>query len=163
MAESGVRTRHLWFPNRGDIWHMYYARHQLLCRRFCASWAKSVIGKKTPTIELNIFFSKIFFRWSIKKWWPWTLLKPTELNRSFIPSARFMKQYRRGYFEQARWHARWVLLNNWMIGFYSTGYRHFNRQWSNGQQSGSSVRNLFYALTMQLIHFSVMKSVNVQE
>ena len=44
MGDSAIRTRHLYIPNHGDTRRIYYAIHQ----RFCASWAKSGIGKKTP-------------------------------------------------------------------------------------------------------------------
>ena len=52
MVDSGIWTSHLWIHDCGDTRHMSLARHQRLCRRFCASWAKLGIGKKTPTTEL---------------------------------------------------------------------------------------------------------------
>ena len=66
MADSGIRVRHLWFPNRGDA-------HTFLIFKVLKALKQSlrVIGnikkrKKTQTTELTIFLSKIFFRCRIR-------------------------------------------------------------------------------------------------
>ena len=72
MVDSGIRTRHLRRPNRGDSRHMYYASYQLCRPKLCASWAISGKGKNADywieyfpfekffrrKIKLNIFLSK---------------------------------------------------------------------------------------------------------
>ena len=60
MVDTRIRIRYLWIPNRGNTRHIYYARHQLLCRWFCASWAKSRIGKKLRLLNWIFSFREIF-------------------------------------------------------------------------------------------------------
>ena len=62
MVDSKIRTRHQWFPNLRVTRHMSYARHQRLCRRFCASWSKSGIGKNSAYWLEYFSFENIFRR-----------------------------------------------------------------------------------------------------
>ena len=66
MVNSEIQKHQLLIPNCVDIWHLYYARHQQLCRRFCASWVKSWIGKKLRLLNWIFCFWKIFRRKIIK-------------------------------------------------------------------------------------------------
>ena len=60
MLDSGIPIRHIRLPNRADIRHMFYTRHQLCRLELCASWEISGKRKKKPTTELNIFLRKKF-------------------------------------------------------------------------------------------------------
>ena len=63
MGNSGIRTRHLRLPNRGDTRHLYYTKHQRICRLVdSARHGQFQEKEKTPTTELNIFLSKKIFR-----------------------------------------------------------------------------------------------------
>ena len=61
MADTGIRTRHLWLPNPGDA-HTFVLIKVLTALQWSL---RRVIGnfrkrKKTKTTELDFFFKKIF-------------------------------------------------------------------------------------------------------
>ena len=61
MIDSGIRTRHLRFPNRGDTRYFYYTRHQLCRPELSASWATSGKRKNNTDYRIEYFpFEKKF-------------------------------------------------------------------------------------------------------
>ena len=60
MADSRIRTRHLWFLNRGDAHTFILVKVLTTLQEILRIMGRFWKRKKTPTTELNIFLPEKF-------------------------------------------------------------------------------------------------------
>ena len=65
MADSWIRTRHLWLPNRSDDFTLVLIKVLTALQKILRAMSISRKRTKTPTTELNTFLSKNNFRQKI--------------------------------------------------------------------------------------------------
>ena len=66
MTGRGIRTPHIWLPNRGDARTDVLFKAPTVRSAICAGISLGIMGKirekeKIPTTELNVFLSKKIF------------------------------------------------------------------------------------------------------